>query len=275
MSKIYFEMSVLPLGAKVLTEDDDQGEMDASFMVTVTLYSLFVAFRKSFFSGEDYESVGKFAVVMTNMFALFPIMQAQGIWLKLLLFVTCFSSLTWHWTEVGMKLPGRSDYVDSYGAMDVCCSVMTIVSYCLQWIPLSPPEHTEIENFWQRNFFGRPRETAEWRCRLTVGLCVNIVLTLTSGIVVYSFRQYTVHVGLGSIAVALLLSLYHLKRGGMTVGKKFRHKFARWATMGILFGASSFLFKSADDELYFHSMWHVYVFSAAYSFSRASEYLSK
>ncbi len=271
-------MKVLPLGAKVLPisvkqtlqEDDDQGEMDGAFVFSVVLYSLFILCRKLILSGEDYDQVGKFVLVMSNLFAFFPIMQAQGLWLKMLLIVTCFSSIMWHWTEVGMKLPGNEDI---YGDVDACFSIMSIVSYCIQWVPHAPIQEYTEKDFFTRNFLGRPKQTAEWRCRFTPLLCTNILITIMAGVFTMVFRDYSVGLALVFVAIAVGLSIYHLTLGVMTVGAVYRKKFAICAVCGIVFGGSAFIFQHMDDRVYCHSLWHTYVFASAYSFSRASDYL--
>lgn len=262
---------VLPIGVKqTLEEDDDQGEMDGVFVISVVAYSLFILFRKNILGGESYEEIGRFVLVMTNMFAFFPIAQAQGLWLKLLLIITCFSSIMWHWTEIGLSLPGE-DYV--YGDVDACFSIMSIVSYCIQWMPIPPPPESETQDFFTRNFLGRPKQTAEWRCRLTPALCINIIITVIVGILAIEFRDYSVFIALVFVMIAIALSLYHLFAGDMTVKSSYRKKFALWAAAGICLGASAFIFQNMEDRLYCHSLWHTYVFASAYSFSRASEYL--
>lgn len=264
------KQKVLPLGVKhTLEEDDDQGEMDVVFILTVSAYSLFVVLRKSLFTGKDYEDVGKFVLIMTNMFAFFPIMQAQGLWLKLLLIITCFSSIMWHWTEVGLSLPGNNNV---YGDIDACFSIMSIVSYCIQWIPIPPPPEMEAKDFFTRNFLGRPKQTAEWRCRLTPALLINMFITISSGVCAMMYRDYVIYIAMGFVGIAFILAMFHLLLGKMTIGSTYRKKFAAFAMSGIVFGSTSFMFYS-EDSYYSHSLWHTYVFSCAYSFSRASEYL--
>jgi hypothetical protein len=80
------------------------------------------------------------------------------------------------------------------------------------------------------------------------------------------------------IFIAVLLAFYQLFVGNMVVGKKYRRRFAIWAFIAIVFGITAFVFKgqaviNEADNLIKHSLWHTFVFSCAYSFSRASEYL--
>jgi len=265
------KQKVLPLGVKhTLEEDDDQGEMDIVFGISVVTYSMFILFRKFIFHGEAYHQVGRFVLVMTNMFAFFPIAQAQGLWLKLLLIITCFSSIMYHWTEIGLGLPGDDEI---YGDVDACFSIMSIVSYCIQWMPIPPPPESETQDFFARNFLGRPKQTAEWRCRLTPALCINMMITIGSGVATIVFREYALFIALVFVMIAIGLSFYHLFAGDMTVKSTYRKKFAWWAAAGICLGASAFIFQHMEDRLYCHSLWHTYVFASAYSFSRASEYL--
>jgi hypothetical protein len=261
------KQKVLPTTV-TLKEDDDQGESDIAFFATSIAYSIFVFVSPFIFTGEDYVGLGKFCLVMTNMFAFFPILQAQGLWLKLLLLTNALSSMMWHWIEVGQHLPGESDM---YGHLDRCFSVMTIASYSMQWLPI-PVRKVDPNTFWKRNFMGKPRETAEWRCRFTISLFVNMVVSIGAGYMVYKDDSTASFAGIGTIAVALCLSVYHLCIGEMSVGKKYRLKFAFWTVVGSIVGITAFVYKTKETYMT-HSLWHTYVFSSAYCFSRASEYL--
>ena len=125
------------------------------------------------------------------------------------------SSIMWHWIEVGQHLPGKSDM---YGQLDRCFSVMSIASYSMQWLPI-PVRKVEPDTFWKRNFMGKPRETAEWRCRFTISLFVNMIVSIGAGYMVYKDDSTASFAGIGTIAVALCLSVYHLCIGEMSVGK--------------------------------------------------------
>lgn len=251
-----------------LEEDDDQNELDCAFFVTTILYSIFAFGSKTIFKGEDYDNISKFCLVMTNMFAFFPILQAQGIWLKLLLMANAVASMLWHWIEVGQSLPGNDEF---YGHFDRCLSIMSITSYCVQWLPIRAKK-VKQDTFWKRHFMGEPKETAEWRCRLTIGLFVNIIITIGAGYLIYKDEKTTLIVGIGMICIAYLLSIYHLCVGSMSVGKKFRMKFALWTTFGSIIGILAFVYKT-NETFMTHSLWHTYVFSSAFCFSRALDYL--
>ena len=96
---------VLPTDTKTLQEDDDQNETDVVFFLCVIGYTGFISGVNTIYTAEDYNDVGKFVLIMSNLFSIFPIVQGQGIWMKLLVFATAMSSIMWHWVEIGMKLP--------------------------------------------------------------------------------------------------------------------------------------------------------------------------
>lgn len=260
---------VLPTDVKTLEEDDDQNETDVVFILCVLLYSCFVFGRHYFLEGEDYDDIGKFVLVMSNFVSVFPIVQAQGIWMKLLLFCTALSSITWHWIEIGMKLPGEPL---KYRSIDRCLSIMTITSYCMQWLPI--PYHKTKRKDCLRHWLGPPQETAEWRCRLSIKLFVNMAMSCGAGVVVYRNETLAAPFGMILIVCVVLLSIGYILSGNMTISKKFKIKFILWVLGGAAIGLTAFRFKREDDNNWYnHSLWHAYVFSAAYSFSRALEYL--
>jgi hypothetical protein len=274
---------VLPLTKSiVLSEDDDQGEMDIVFGVGLFVYFTYLLCSNYIY--EDYVdqlNVAKFHIIMSNLWAFFPIMQAQGLWLKFLLIMTCYFSITWHWNNIGMELPNVTDY---YKKMDTVFSIMTIVCYCISWMPRFHTRRYTIEeekkNCCLRYFRGNPKKTSEWRCRLTTSLVINVFVCSIVGVIIYNNGKFDVELGvcMAFIMIAVLLALYQLKRGIMVVGKKYRKRFIGWASIAILLGMMAFYFKGKTylnlaDALIKHSLWHTFVFSSAYSFSRASEYL--
>lgn len=277
-------MSTYPIGKKTLEEDEDQGEMDTIFFLSLFVYSLYLfSINILYPDSEEKDSVGKFNLVMSNLWAFYPIMQAQGLWLKFLLIATTYYSICWHWTNVGMKLPGD---VDHYRVWDALFSVCIIVSYSLTWLPkLKTYEPTPEQNktCWYHNCRGKPKETSEWRCRWTTSLLINMFITIIIGALIYTtdaVSGYSTQISVCWIFIsfAFITAIYQLIRGDMKVGKKNRMKFAFWAFIGIVFGCISFSCKMTSNVFdsnsnIYHSGWHAYVFSCAYSFSRASEYL--
>lgn len=279
------ESGVITTKIKTLEEDDDQGEMDTVFFLFLLTYTIYLSSIDLLYNNQqDKQSIGKLNLIMSNLWAFFPIMQAQGLWLKFLLMITCYYSITWHWTEIGMTLPGETSY---YGILDATFSMITIISYCLSWIPKFKSNLLSFKciksNFFRKNCIGNPKETGEWRCRITKNLILNIFICTCFGIILYKTRgaegtYIQIVCSWTSIAIAIISALYQLLKGEMKVGKKYRKKFALWAFFGIMFGSIAFIYKmksNNEDEnsLFNHSIWHTYVMSCAYSFSRASEYL--
>jgi hypothetical protein len=276
----------LEMNSKItLDEDEDQGEMDIVFCVFLFSYTIYLASIDLLYSdGKDKSDVGKFNLIMSNLWAFFPVMQAQGLWLKLLLIITCYYSISWHWFDIGFSLPGDKDM---YRILDGVFSILTIISYSLSWIPKCKKnkdnENKTKNNFWNKHFLGPPRETSEWRCRLTLHLFINIFTCILIGSILYVSNgkegsEIQIICCWCFITIAILSALYQLFKGDMSIGNKYRKNFACWVLVGVIFGAVSFIYKTksdnSDENSFFnHSVWHTYVFSCAYSFSRASEYL--
>jgi hypothetical protein len=274
----------------VLEEDEDQGELDMIFWCglmafTITQLSLSTIYTDN----EDYQAVGKFDLIMSNMWAFFPIVQAQGLWLKLLLIGTCWYSILWHWTQVEFSMPGSSDL---YGTLDTMFSCCIIIAYAISWLPkfktyrpTPDDERAPTCGWFYKSCRGPPKETSEWRCRWTPNLLLNIIICL--GIMIYFAYHWPAYIG-GvdmallvcwlSIGFAVVVALYQLFRGKMKVGHRYRKNFIFWVISGFIFGPIAFIYKSKSDlrdvdRWVYHSTWHVYVFSCAYAFSRAQEYL--
>lgn len=272
---------VLPLSTKdsiILKEDEDQGEMDIAFFLSTGLYTIYLCSIDWLYDEEDGIAVNNFHIIMSNLWAFFPIMQAQGLWLKSLLLLSCYFSIVWHWTaDLEIPLPSDSDF---YGKGDVVFSILTIISYCLSWVPrfnTKIPTKEEERSCWYYNCRGRPKETSEWRCRWTLNLILNIYLCLTFGIILFvtwdeDVESIQIFLCWMFISVAIVSALYQLYRGEMSVGNKYRKNFIFWVGIGSLFGIVSFIHKIRDDHNS-HCIWHVYVMACAYCFSRASEYL--
>jgi hypothetical protein len=276
---------VLPLNENILEEDEDQGEMDTIFFLSLFVYTIYLCCIDILFpEAKDKEAIGTLNLILSNLWAFYPIMQAQGLWLKTLLSLTCYYSILWHWSR-HFYLPGDSF---SYGRRDAIFSILTIVSYCLSWLPKLatkiPSNQEEKRSCWYKNCLGRPKKTSEWRCRWTSNLVINIGISLISGAILYlnfgEDNDVMVQISICwiSICIALISAMYQLMKGEMKIGMKYRNIFAFWAILGIVFGCISFVHKLKSDDKdansnFDHSVWHVYVMSCAYSFSRASEYL--
>ena len=266
-----------------LEEDEDQGEMDTVFFLSLFSYTIYLTSIDLLYPDkEDKKNIGKFNLIVSNLWSFFPIMQGQGLWLKALLVLSCYYSVVWHWFNIGLSLPGEKD---NYRMLDAVFSILTIISYSLSWLPKCYRQNQkEIRNdFLHKHFLGPPRETSEWRCRLTINLFINIFTCILIGSILYVSNGAE---GTGIqiiccwsfITIAVLSALYQLFRGDMTIGNTYRKKFVFWVSIGVIFGSISFVYKTKSDtkdenSFFNHSVWHTYVFSCAYSFSRASEYL--
>lgn len=276
----------LPLheNTEMLDEDDDQNEMDTIFTIGNISYTTFILLCLNnviYPIAEDKENVGKFHLIMSNLWAFFPIMQAQGLWLKSLLAMTCYFSMTWHWYNIGHELPMGREY---YRRLDIVFSVMSIVSYSMSWIPLYKTKiyskSQERKSCCIKYCCGMPKQTAEWRCRWTYRLGLNILICIIVGAIIWQSEQHVIEICLVSIIVAFTFAMWQLTRGIMKVGSKHRIKFFLWASSGVGFGCIAFASKINDEksldvgnQMFWHALWHTYIFGSAFCISRASEYL--
>lgn len=275
---------------KTLEEDEDQGEMDMIFFLCVTLFSICsVSVPHVYTNPDNLYYASRFEIVMTNLWAFFPIAQAQGLFLKGLLICTAWYSILWHWTETGLKLPGNSS---KYGTLDTMFSTIIIIAYAISWLPKAktyqPTWHDEHGRcgWWYKSCRGPPKQTSEWRLRWTPNLILNVVVCSTVGLI-YAHHWPPIWHGYNmslvfcwaSIFIAVVVAMWHLTRGDMKVGKKYRLNFVFWVVVGISMGITSFVYKQKSNDtenkkwLLYHSVWHVYVFGCAYCMSRAQEYL--
>ena len=76
---------------------------------------------------------------MSNLWAFFPICQAQGLLLKMLLICTCWYSFLWHWSSVGFAMPGRTE---TYGGLDTMFSAW-LFKLCFSWFQKETYHPTE------------------------------------------------------------------------------------------------------------------------------------
>ena len=275
--------------SKILDEDEDQGEMDMIFWGGLLIYSIVnMSLTHLYPDNKDYQAVGKFNLIMSNLWAFFPIMQAQGLWLKGLLIGTCWYSILWHWTQAKFPMPGSSDM---YGTLDTCFSCCIIIAYAISWLPKiktykpTPEDERGKCGWWYKSCRGPPKETSEWRCRWTPNLVLNIIIcACVMFYFAYHWPAYINDVDMAllvcwfSIGIAVIVALWHLFRGKMRPGAGYRLNFVFWVVSGFIFGPVAFVYKSKSDlkdvdRWIYHSTWHVYVFSCAYAFSRAQEYL--
>lgn len=264
---------------KTLEEDEDQGEMDVVFFLSTVLYTSYLLSIELIYEKENQSAVNMFHLIVSNVWAFYPLMQAQGLWLKLLVASSAYFSVVWHWTA-DVKLPLPHDK-NLYGKGDSILSILTIVSYCLSWVPkikVYEPTKEEEKKALYKYCRGKPKETAEWRCRWTYNLCINIVFCFLIGILLYftnendNIEEIQIAICWASISIAVISASYQLYGHKIKITEKNRKKFIFWVAFGSVFGVIAFIHKVKPTQNA-HCIWHVMVFSCSYSFSRASEYL--
>lgn len=267
----------------------NQGEMDMIFWGALIVFLCIQASLRTLYPNlKDYIAIGKFDIIMSNLWAFFPICQAQGLLLKMLLICTCWYSFLWHWSSVGFAMPGSTE---TYGGLDTMFSALVIQSYAFSWFPKMKTYHPTEEDekgrcgWWYKSCRGPPKYSSEWRCRWTPNLIFNVIFCIFMGVLYFEnwpwFNgEISVEVVICSccIILAFILAIWHLLRGNMQVGKKYRKNFIIWTLSGIALGVTAYIYKIKSnnkniDSNINHSVWHACIFSCAYCLSRAQEYL--
>ena len=105
--------------------------VDWSISLLVFAYSIYQLFLNNYTTEERFE-IGKIEIIFTNLFAIFVIIIAKGIWIKLLLLCTMVASIGWHLYGVGWVHLGDRNL---WGRWDNVLSCMVIVAYAMTWIP--------------------------------------------------------------------------------------------------------------------------------------------
>lgn len=269
--------------------DKNQGEMDMIFWAALVIFLCVQGTLRTIYpEAKDYIAVGKFDIIMSNLWAFFPIAQSQGLLLKVLLICTCWYSFLWHWVLVGFAMPGNSN---TYGSLDTMFSALVIQTYAFSWFPKFKTFKPTLEDekarcgWWYKSCRGHPKHASEWRCRWTPNMVLNLGSCIIMGIIyllnwpcfVYGI-SIEVYICVLSIILAFLLAIWHLMRGNMQVGRKYRKNFIFWTVVGIPLGIVAYVYKIKSnnkdiDSNVNHSVWHACIFSCAYCLSRAQEYL--
>lgn len=246
--------------------------VDWSISILVIIYVIY-QFLLNNNTTEERLEIGKIEIIFTNLFAIFVIIIAKGLWIKLLLLCTMVASIGWHLYGVGwIHLGDRK----AWGRWDNVFSCMVIVAYAMTWIP-------NIAGPFKKTL---PKSTDEWWFRPSLKIIINIVLTIAVGIIVaFTYGQYKITIfnvkfswgdllAFSFIGIALFLAIFFI-----IIPKKLTEipTFVFWASTGIISGASAYLLKRNDVDSdwadIYHSIWHVAIFYSAYSFSRASDYV--
>ena len=267
----------------------NQGEMDMIFWGALIFFLCIQASLRTLYPDlKDYIAIGRFDIIMSNLWAFFPICQAQGLLLKMLLICTCWYSFLWHWSSVGFAMPGSQE---TYGSLDTMFSALVIQSYAFSWFPkiktYNPTEENEKGRFgwWYKSCRGHPKYSSEWRCRWTPNMICNVLFCIMMGLLYFTHWPWfngdlsvEVFICICCIILAFILAIWHLVRGNMQVGKKYRKNFILWTISGVTLGITAYIYKIKSntkdvDSNVNHSVWHACIFSCAYCLSRAQEYL--
>jgi|SaaInlV_130m_DNA_2_1039683.scaffolds.fasta_scaffold03139_7 hypothetical protein len=255
-------------------------------LLTLTYLSVNVYYWDTIFQ-HDFSQL---MVIVTNGFAIFPIIVARGIFLKTMLTGAMITSFWAHMQWENFNVPGHDS-----GRWDNAFASSVIAAYCASWWP----DHLDMKCFsgscasntpiYVRNCFcSPPRHNNSCQLRLTFKLALQIIVTgavFGSVLALYNTDNWELfEVGNVSVSVveflillfvliALVGSLGYYCNGGKLINNMWRFIF--YVSVGVILGTYAFVSKRIDSDIpdATHSIWHVCIFISAYSISRAHSYV--
>ena len=275
-----------------ITLDISSFTIDAIFVpitILVLVYSMVLVYG---WDAEYQNDWSKIMVIVTNSWAIFPLIVARGFFLKLTILGAMITSFWAHMHWEHFKVPGDED---APGKWDNVFSTMVIVAYCLEWLPdrwfklCCSPSRTDRNKMadWAREtFFDRPKHTNACNFRLDWKTCVQVIVTLGMGVIVWyaydkdDWMNVTDEFSLVDIVCIAFVGLaivwgliYIFSPHHIYDGKKVN--LIVWVVAGAFLGTWAIVSKKLRTDVpdASHSVWHVCIFSAAYCISRAHSYL--
>jgi len=278
-----------PIG---ITLDITSFTIDIIFVPLTILTLIYTMFLVYGWDAPYQDDWSKIMIIVTNSWAIFPLIVARGIFLKLMILGAMITSFWAHIHWEGFKVPGDED---SPGKWDNVFSTMVIVAYCLEWLPdrwfklccqLTGQEKAKLGPWVRETFFDRPKHVNACNFRLDWKTFVQVIVTIGLGIIVwYAYdKDDWMHVTdefslidivcitfvvLGFVwGIVYICSPHHIYDG-----KKVN--LIVWIIAGTFLGSWAIVSKKlkTDVEDAAHATWHVCIFSAAYCISRAHSYL--
>lgn len=232
---------------------------------------------------NQIDSVSKNVVILTNFWAIFPIIVANGIWIKSLLIASMLTSFWAHMQWSGVLIPGKEP-----GKWDNVFATTVIVAYAFTWWPdrwsifLPEDKHCLF-------FTGRSNKTTTFNCKLSTKLLLNIVISTITAIFIYIYydesptiikinhMKMTLQdvIPLFAIIAAIGFGLIYICDDEKHIGNKNKPYFIVFFILGTASGIYGYMSKRMNTkyENVLHSQWHVLMFTSAYCFSRASSYI--
>ena len=232
---------------------------------------------------NQIDSVSKNVVILTNFWAIFPIIVANGIWIKSLLFASMISSFWAHMQWSGVLIPGEEP-----GKWDNILAATVIVAYSFTWWP------DRWSRFLPENknclfFTGQTIETTTFTCKLSTKLLLNVTLSLLTATIIYIYydenptiiriNELTLTmediIPIFSIIAAYVFGFIYICDDEKHIGNNNKPYFIVFFILGTGSAIYGYISKkmNAKYENVLHSQWHVLLFTSAYFFSRASSYI--
>tara|TARA_E500000331_G_scaffold154945_1_gene150494 strand:- start:1378 stop:2241 length:864 start_codon:yes stop_codon:yes gene_type:complete len=255
-------------------------------LLTLTYLSVNIYYWDTVFQ-HDFSQL---LVIVTNGFAIFPIIVARGIFLKAMLLGAMITSFWAHMQWEDFEVPGHDS-----GRWDNAFASSVIAAYCASWWP----DHLDCRCFTEscadntprfvRNCFcSPPKHQNSCQLRLTFKLFLQFVVTGTvfgTVLALYNtdnwnwFEIANVSVSVVEflvmlfVLIALVGSLSYYCNGGKMITSMGRFVF--YVLVGAFLGVYAFVSKRIDSDIpdATHSIWHVCIFISAYSISRAHSYV--
>ena len=278
-----------PIG---ITLDISSFTIDILFVpltILTLIYSMFLVYGWDAPYQDDWS---KIMVIVTNSWAIFPLIVARGFFLKLMILGAMVTSFWAHMHWEHFKVPGDED---APGKWDNVFSTMVIIAYCLEWLPdrwfklccqVSMSGRNKMYGWVRETFFDRPKHTNACNFRLDWKTCVQVIITIGMGVIVwYGYDkdewmnvtdEFTLidivciaFVGLAIIwGIIYIFSPHHIY-------KNKKVNLIVWIVAGAFLGTWAIVSKKLKTDVpdAAHATWHICIFSAAYCISRAHSYL--
>ena len=232
---------------------------------------------------DQIDSVSKNVVILTNFWAIFPIIIANGIWIKSLLVASMITSFWAHMQWSGVLIPGEEP-----GKWDNIFATTVIVAYAFTWWPdrwsifLPEDKHCLF-------FTGRSNQTTTFNCKLSTKLLLNIAMSTITAVLIYIYYDDSPTIikinhmkmrlqdviPVFAIIAATFFGLIYICDDEKHIGNKNKPYFIVFFILGTASGIYGYISKRMDTkyENVLHSQWHILMFTSAYCFSRASSYI--
>lgn len=252
----------------------------AFIYLNINIYYWSTPFQKDF---------QKLMVIITNGFGIFPVIIADGIFLKFMILGAMITSFWAHINWENFSIPG---FEDNPGKWDNAFSASVIIAYCCSFFPdrwfskcfennkRKPRGIDYITRPWHTNSCSLPLNT-KTLCQVvctTISFFI-ILLNYETNPTIFSIGDVGFKVGdilcIGFAVFAIIVGLLYVCNTPDHLTN--RTKFEIFISLGIGLAIYAIISKKAGENSKLpeavHSVWHICIFVAAYCISRAHSYI--